>query len=436
MTRYAESMKMFERAQRVTPGGAQTGSKAPGRVGPLGAFPLYVDGREASNGATVRDVDGNRYIDFFNGNCAVTLGHGYPEVTRRVTEALRAGALPSLPSRLEVEVAEQLVDVLPDGFDQVRFVKTGSEACAAAVRLARMATGRRLILTIGSGYHGWHDWFTVLRQDHPGVPEYHLDGLETFRYNDLDSVDRVLAICGDQVAAIMLEPTLVEKPVDGFLEGLKARAHARGALLIFDEMICGARWALGGGSEYFGVTPDLATYGKAFANGLPLAFVAGRADVMAHAWAISGTFGGDVVSLAACQAVLYAYQTDEVVDRLWHNGRVLMEQVNIECLRRDLPGRMFGYPCRPVLKWHGSPQQVALLTALFQQELARNGVLSHPSGWNMSAAHDQVIDEAMIRIGLALGQLSDWYRLRSSWEELATHLEGELLRPAFARATS
>lgn len=425
---FGKSHALFDRARKVTTGGAQTGSKAPGRVGPLGAFPLYLDRGE---GAYVWDVDGNQYIDFFNGNCAVTLGHGHPDVARAVLQAATQGVLLSLPSRLEVEVAEQLVEILP-GAEQVRFVKTGSEACAAAVRLARMATGRAIILTVGSGYHGWHDWFTVLREAHPGVPDWYLRGVQSFDYDDLESLD---AAAGDWsgVAAIMLEPTLTEAPAPGFLQAIRDRADAHGALLIFDEMICGNRWAVGGGAEYFGVTPDLATYGKAFANGLPLAFVAGRADVMQHAWAISGTFGGETVALAACQEVLRAYRQEPVIARVWDVGRMLMDAVNGVCRRLNLPAEMIGYPCRPVLRWLVDDWARDTLIALFQQELAVKGILAHPSGWNPSYAHDHVaLGETLLRVTRAIETVAHHWHSGSP----AAALKGELLRPAFARVTS
>lgn len=426
--RFDKSKAWFDRAVAVTPGGAQTGSKAPGRVGPFGAFPLYA---QRAAGPYLTDVDGTTYIDWFNGNCAVTLGHGHSKVTDAVIKAMHRGALPSLPSDLEVEVAERLVSILPVGLDQVRFVKTGSEACAAAVRIARMATGRSVILTVPTGYHGWHDWFTVLRPDHPGVPDWYTAGVATFQYNDLPSVDAALAAAGGDVAAIMLEPTLVEAPAPGFLEGLRERCTRHGILLIFDEMICGARWALGGGSEYFGVTPDLATYGKAFANGLPLAFVAGRADVMSNAWVISGTFGGETVSLAACDAVLTAYRDEEILSLIWTAGRTLMDTMAGAVARLQLPARLAGAACRPVLQWNRDAD-VEGLTALFQQELARRRVLAHPSGWNPSAALAGASDtqRTVQAVTDALEVVARAYHT----DCVRSMLDGELLRPAFARS--
>jgi glutamate-1-semialdehyde 2,1-aminomutase len=422
--RYIHSREWHARAQAVTPGGAQTGSKAPGRVGPLGAFPLYLS---HGQGVDVFDVDGHRYIDWFNGNCAVTLGHNHAFVSAAVERAMRRGTLLSLPTRLEVGLAERLVSLIPCA-EQVRFVKTGSEACAAAVRIARMATGREIILTARGHYHGWHDWTVVRNAYHPGIPDWQAEGLRTFDANDLDALRLALAYDeGRDIAAVMLEPNLVDDA--GVLEQLVALTQAHGALVIFDEMITGARWALGGVHEQLGLTPDLATFGKAFANGHPLAFVAGRRDVMEQGWPISGTFGGETTGLAACRAVLDEYQAVGAIGLMWIAGASLMAGVNRSCARLQLPARMVGAPCRPMLRWNLPEALEPVIVALLQQELAQAGVLVHPSGWNPSALHEgaaldetlQACDDALTAVAAALN---------SPRPEL--FLRGELLKPAFA----
>lgn len=422
---FPKSEALFEQARAVTPGGAQTGSKAPGRVGPLGAFPLYLS---HGAGPYVIDVDGHKYVDWFNGNCAVTLGHADGDVTRAALLACQRGVLLSLPSPLESSVAERLVDRIPCA-EQIRFVKTGSEACAAAVRIARMATGRTKIAVCEGQYHGWHDWSVVRNAYHPGIPDAMRDLIVTFKYNDLRSLEQVLT---EDVAAVMLEPTLTVAPDPGFLEVLVDLAHARGALVIFDEMITGARWAIGGAQEYFRVTPDLSTHGKSYANGYPLAFVAGPADLMQHAWPISGTFGGDLVSLAACKAVLSEYTSRGAIARMWEVGQRLIDTVNGITVRLGLPARMIGYPCRPVLEWHvaGKPDLQALVVALFQQELAQAGILAHPSGWNPSAAHDSIaLEQTLAGVHRALTEVG----AAIDHNDVQERLRGEPIRPAFVR---
>jgi len=218
----------------------------------------------------------------------------------------------------------------------------------------------------------------------------------TFRYNHLEDVAAAFALdeCRD-IAAVMLEPTLTEAPASGFLEGLLELAHAHGALVIFDEMITGARWALGGAQEYFNVIPDLSTHGKSYANGFPLAFVCGRAELMQHAWPISGTFGGEVSASrpATRCSTRTARMLADPIARMWDVGQRLMDGVNGICARLNLPAKMIGYPCRPVLKWDFTAQANSptvwnghllepTIVALLQQELAQHGVLVHPSGWN------------------------------------------------------
>jgi glutamate-1-semialdehyde 2,1-aminomutase len=436
---FDHSRELHERAVKVTPGGAQTASKAPGRVGPLGAFPLYL---AHGDGAYVTDVDGHEYVDWFNGNCAVTLGHGHRGVTLAASEAAKRGALLSLPTQLEAVVAEQLVQVIPCA-EQVRFLKTGSEACAAAVRIARMATGGTRIAVCEGQYHGWHDWSIARNAYRPGIPDELHDLLLMFPYNDIEWLRRTLQ--DEDVAAVMLEPTLVEPPVAGFLEGVVELAHANGALVIFDEMITGARWALGGAQQYFGVTPDLATFGKGYANGFPLAFVAGPETLMQHAWPISGTFSGETVSLAACDATLREYRSNRAIPHLWDVGHRLMDGVNGILAQLQLPARMIGYPCRPVLRWDAGElyrgpmvadnldelaELNAICIAIFQQELAQQGVLAHPSGWNPSAAHDGVaLEKTLAGVDRALTSVA----AAAASGNPRAFLHGELIKPAFAR---
>ena len=440
MREFWRSALQFNVARAVTPGGAQTGSKAPGRVGPIGAYPLYV---RRLTGAYATDVDGNQYVDWFNGNCAVTLGHGNDMIGLAKKYAYETyGDLPSLPTQLESRVAEHLIAVIPCA-EQIRFLKTGSEACSAAVRIARRATGRSIILTPSNHYHGWHDWTVIRNAHHPGIPDWIAEGIRTFRYSELEDVRAAFAMdqCKD-IAAVMLEPVLVEAPDPGFLEGLVELAHAHGALVIFDEMITGARLALGGAQEFFKVTPDLATFGKAFANGAPLAFVCGRADVMQYADVISGTFGGETSALAACEDVLRQHLDGFPIKRMWEVGQRLMDGVNGICERLALPVKMVGYPCRPVMRWNPVPRFESdalsttigelepVLVALLQQELAQAGILAHPSGWNPSAAHDsQALEQSLDGCSKALTVVA----AALASPDPRSFLRGELLKPAFVR---
>ena len=374
-SRYAKSDRWLPQALRWTPQGAQTMSKAPARF-PQGAYPVVLD---RGRGAWVWDVDDHRYLDWSAALGAVLLGHGHAEVTKAVRAQLRKGTSFSLPTRLEAEVAEALCQVFPCGgaTGSVRFVKTGSEANAAACRIARRITGRELILCCG--YLGWHDWTLVRQYVHPGVPDGLDQFVQSFQYNDLASVEAAAA--GRDVAAVLLEPVMFEPPALGFLEGLRVWTHQHGALLIFDENVCGGRWAPGGAQEYFSVTPDLCTFGKGWANGLPLAGVMGPRALMQAAETVSGTFGGEALSLAACRAVLACHRREDVCARLWRTGTALMEGINA----LDMAVHLAGYAVHPRLVFPHDPDQEQM--SLFLQETAARGLLLHPGGLNVMAAH-------------------------------------------------
>jgi glutamate-1-semialdehyde 2,1-aminomutase len=392
-------MTHLERALAVTPGGSQTLSKRPA------AFPSHMPQFAVrGEGPYLIANDGRRYLDWIGSLGATPLGYSHPKIIDAVTRQLRNGAIYSLPSIREAEVAEQLVDVIPCA-EQIRFLKTGSEACSAAVSIARAATGRDLILCDDIGYHGWHDTFRILGERHPGVPDELGNLVSTFPYNDLGGLLSDFEFHGHRVGAIFLEPARLETPRPGYLQAVVNLAHEHGALVIFDEMILGGRLALAGGSEYFGVTPDLAVYGKAFGAGLPLAFVAGSRELMKHAWPISGTFSGDVLALAACEAMLEIYRTEGVIDDLWANGLRLMQSIDSDVARTR------GYPPHFALTFHcNQPRERA---SVFVQGCADYGVLFHPAIVNASAAMTtDDVDYTVHVVTKVLGEIVDGRQLR------------------------
>jgi glutamate-1-semialdehyde aminotransferase len=382
--KFERSLSMLERARRVVPGASQTLSKGPAMF-VEGAYPVFL---ERGRGCRVWDVDGNEYIDYILGLASITLGYGHPAVTEAVARQLGDGTIFSLPHPLEVEVAERLVAVIPCA-EMARFVKTGSEADAAAVRVARAATGRDVILYCG--YHGWHEWHAITTPRSKGIPKDFARLTAPFTYNDLDSLERALEEHRGQVAAVMMEPVLLDEPRPGFLAGVKAAAHRHGALLIFDEIVSGFRWAVGGAQERFGVTPDLATFGKGMANGLPLAAIVGRRELMAEFDEIfvSSTFGGDTLALAACRATLDVYARLPVIDHLWRAGRRFQEGFRALAARLGVPAACTGYPVHPkVTIAHASEPVQRALMSLFLQETARHGVIFHFAGFNVSFSHE------------------------------------------------
>jgi glutamate-1-semialdehyde aminotransferase len=427
MSRFARSMSWLHRARQVVPGAAQTLSKGPSMF-VEGAYPAFL---ERGRGCRVWDVDGHEYIDYILGLASITLGYAYPPVVEAVARQLEQGSIFSLPHPLEVEISERLSEIIPCA-EMARFLKTGSEADAAAVRVARAATGRDMVLYCG--YSGWHEWYAITTPRAKGIPKDFARLIAPFEYNDLDSLERALQEHRGRVAAVIMEPVLLDAPAPGFLEGVKAAAHRHGALLIFDEIVSGFRWAVGGAQEHFGVVPDLATFGKGMANGLPLSAVVGRAELMREFEDIfvSSTFGGDTLALAACLATLDEYASRPVIDHLWRMGRRFQDGFRAAATRLGVPARSIGYPVHPkIVIDHPSPQAQRLLMSLFLQETARRGVIFHFAGFNISYSHAeadvdqslQACEEALSLVGAALGD-----------GRIAERLEGKPYTEAFRRS--
>ncbi len=393
-----------------------------------GAYPVFL---ERGRGCRVWDVDGNEYVDYILGLASITLGYGYPPVAEAVRAQIDAGSIFSLPHPLEAEIAERLTEVIPCA-RMVRFLKTGSEANAAAVRVARAATGREMI--VYCGYHGWHDWYAVTTPRSKGIPKGTNDLIVPFGFNDLTSLEAVLEQHRGQIAAVIMEAVLLDEPARGFLEGVKAAAHRHGAVLIFDEIVTGFRWAVGGAQEYFGVVPDLATFGKGMANGLPLAVVVGREELMREFEDVfvSSTFGGDTLALAAARATLTEYRQRSVIEHLWTIGRRFQESFRGAVSRTGVAAECVGYPVHPKIVFGGESEHIRRLTmSLFLQETARRGVIFHFAGFNVSFSHsDDDVDQTLVACEDALrvvGQAVEDGRI-------AERLEGKPYGEVFRRS--
>ena len=389
---FDRSMAMLARARRSIPGASQTLSKG-ANMFVEGAYPVFL---QRGEGCRVWDVDGGEYIDYILGLASITLGYAYPAVKKAVARQLGEGSIFSLPHPLEVEVAERLIEVIPCA-EQVRFLKTGSEANSAAVRVARAATGRDVI--VYCGYSGWHDWYAITTPRAKGIPKDFARFVVPFNYNDLPSLERALDEHYGKVAAVIMEAVLLDAPGPGFLEGVRKAAHDHGALLIFDEIVSGFRWAVGGAQEYFGVAPDLATFGKGMANGLPLSAVVGRAELMREFEDVfvSSTFGGDTLALAAAAATIDEYRQQPVIAHLWAAGRRFQGGFKRAATRTGLPVDCVGFPVHPKIVFrHAREETNRLLMSLFLQETGRRGVIFHFAGFNISFSHsDADVDQSL-----------------------------------------
>ena len=378
------SAAWLERAERVIPLASQTFSKS--RIQYPEGAPLFLT---HGQGGRVWDVDGNRYVDMVCGLLPVVLGYQDADVDQAIRDQLGNGISFSLPTALETELAERLTRLIPCA-ESVRYGKNGTDATSAAIRLARAFTGRDRVATCG--YHGWQDWYIGATTRHKGIPRAVRDLTHTVPYNDLDAIDRLMSAHKGEFAALILEPMNATDPAPGYLRGLKDLVHAHGALLVFDEVITGFRYHLGGAQALFGITPDLASFGKAMGNGMPISAIVGRADVMREMEDvfISGTFGGEALSLAAAIATIDKMEREPVIEKLWRLGATLADGVAQLTARHGLDG-LIGLVGKAPWKIitvadHPTARKEAIKT-LFAHHMLRSGVLFLASH-NVCYAHD------------------------------------------------
>ncbi len=382
--RYKHSEELLVEALKVIPLGSQTFSKSITQY-PEGISPHFI---KKGFGSHVWDVDGNEYIDFVNALAAITLGYNDPSVTSAVKEQIEDGIIFSLPHELEVKVAEKIMEMVPCA-EMVRFGKNGSDATSGAVRLARAYTKRDHVAVCG--YHGWQDWYIGSTSRNLGVPKAVSDLTHTFAYNDSYSLHKIFKEYPDQIAAVIMEPMNVAEPENNFLEKVKELTYENKAVFIFDETITGFRFAKGGAQEYFGVIPDLATFGKGMANGYPVSAVTGRAEIMRLLEEVffSFTFGGETLSLAAALAAMTKLQKEPVIETLWSQGRKVSDGVKGLIAKYSLQDvlAISGKECWSFLlfKDTGVYSQWELKT-LFLQEVFTRGILTIGTH-NMSYAH-------------------------------------------------
>ena len=371
---FTKSEAMLERALRSIPLGTQTFSKSYTQF-PHGAAPFFI---QKAKGSQAWDLDGNQFTDFANALASVTLGHSDPDLTRAVTAQLEEGTIFTLAHPLETEVAELIIEMVPCA-EKVRFGKNGSDATSGCIRAARAFTGRDRVAVCG--YHGWQDWYIGSTLRNKGVPKATSELTSPFAYNDLASLEKVLAAHKGEFAAVILEPMNVEYPKPGFLQGVVDMARKHGAIAVFDETITGFRFANGGAQQLFGVTPDLASFGKGLANGYPLAAVAGRNDVMKEMEEVffSFTMGGETLSLAAAKATLEKLKREKVVARLGATGETIIA---------GLKQRIKTHGCDAIFEVKGHPSWSFLIfkevpgvsvwhtKTLWMQEMLGRGILS------------------------------------------------------------
>lgn len=397
----------WARAIKYIPNGCQTLSKRP-ETYVNGVYPKILT---HGHGCEVYDEDDKPYTDYISSLGAILLGYNDLYVDSEVCKTINEGQLLlSLPHPREADLAERLSN---PNLNKVKFFKTGSEATSAAVRVARSYTGRSVILKCG--YNGWHDWAMIQSRRPSGIPLGLESYTDTFKYNNFQSVEAAFNR-KSPIAAVILEPIIYEEPKDGFLEKLVSFAHSRGALVIFDEIVTGLRFGLGGASSLFGVIPDLSCLGKALGNGYPISVLTGN-DKYMHVFdkddfIASGTFSGDLIGITAALAVLDTYEPKE----LWSNGMALKIGFNKICNDLGLSEvSCIGYAPRTKFEFPTISHR-----ALFWQECIKRGVMFGYTNFVTTSHKSRVIEMTLNVCNDAL------VKLKKYWSSPREHLEGDL----------
>ncbi|SIS63988.1 glutamate-1-semialdehyde 2,1-aminomutase [Alicyclobacillus vulcanalis] len=395
------SKQAFARAERVLVGGVNSPVRA---FRAVGGTPFFANRGE---GPYLYDIDGNRYIDYLMSWGPLIWGHAHPEIVRAIAETAARGTSFGVPTELETEMAEEIVELVPS-VEKVRMVSSGTEATMSAIRLARAATGRSYIVKCIGCYHGHADPFLVKAgsgvaalglPDSPGVPSSVAERTLTVPYNDAVAMERLFADRGDEIAAVILEPVAGNMgcvlPRPGYLEAVREITRRHGALLIFDEVITGFRVGLGGAQARFGVIPDLTTFGKVIGAGLPVGAYGGRRDLMSLVAPEgpvyqAGTLSGNPLAMAAGLTsirMLKRAAQEGAYDRLERYGRRLADAFCDLASKHGLNatghaiGGMFGlfFHEGPIVDFESAKASDSSLYAAFFHEMLKEGVSLAPA---------------------------------------------------------
>lgn len=422
----------YSRPHELIPGGAHTYSKGDDQF-PINA-PRHL---ERGEGAYVWDPDGNKYLDWTMGLRTMTLGYRYPGINEAAIEQIHKGNNFGRPSLIESEAAEDLIDLIP-GADMVKFAKNGSTVTTAAVKLARAYTGRdKVLFCQDHPFFSFDNWFIGATVCDGGIPMPGRELTVGFKYNDIASVEKAFAENKGEIACLIMEATTFIEPEDDFLHRVQALCRDNGTLFIIDEMITGFRWHLNGAQTFFGIEPDLSTFGKGIANGFSVAALAGRREVMdlgglfhdqKRVFLISTTHGAENCGLAALRATLKVYREQPVIDGLWNTGRALIDGLNAAANAAGVSHAFeaFGYPCSPYFACRDNDGQVSMAyRTLFLQEMIRHGVIV--TYFSPSYAHGP--EEVAKTLDAATKAFSVYAKaLDEGWEK---YVEGPIVKPVF-----
>jgi glutamate-1-semialdehyde 2,1-aminomutase len=374
--KFIKSLELFNKAKNLTPLAAQTYSKSY-RYHTFGNSPIFLS---HGKGSKVWDIDGNRYIDFVCALGPVTVGYNNRKINSSISRQLKKGITFSLPHPISIMLAEKLAQIIP-GVEMVRFLKNGADATFAAVKLARAYTGKDVVLM--SGYHGMHDWSILTTSNNLGVPKAMNGTTYAFDYNNLDQLKTLIEKYKNKVAAIILEPIQGDGPEENYLANLREIANENGIILIFDEIVSGFRYALGGASELYNVTPDLIVFGKGLANGMPLSVVGGRSDILSLIETkkvfISTTFGGETLSMASALSTISELEKPGTYEHLWTYGKIIKDNLESIIIELDLRNyiKIVGLAphCGPVFNSANGFDMYDLMS-IYSREMISSGILT------------------------------------------------------------
>lgn len=434
-----KSMMMQERAKKRIPGMTQLLSKRPDMFAP-GVWPGYYS---KAKGAEVWDLDGNRYIDMsIAGIGANILGYADPDVDAAVHAAIDAGTSSSLNCPEEVELADLLCEIHPWA-EKVRFARTGGESMTIAVRIARAYTGKDKIAFCG--YHGWHDWYLAANLGtENALGEHLLPGLSStgvptgltgtafpFRYNHLEELEVIVQQHKDDLAAIVMEPIRNEKPLPGFLEGVRALADETGSVLIIDEISSGFRLNTGGAHLLFNVIPDIAVFSKAFGNGYPIAAIIGKGDIMdsAQNTFISSTMWTERIGPTAALATIRKHRSVDAGRHLMVIGKQVQEGWTLLTKKNGLNILIGGIP--PLSHFSFEYDDALTMKALFVQLMLDRGFLSSNLFYAMYAHQNEHVEKYLQAVDDVFAEISEAHQAGN----LEKQLKGRPASEGFKRLT-
>jgi glutamate-1-semialdehyde 2,1-aminomutase len=424
-----------ERLHRVIPGGAHTYSRGDDQF-PSNAPAIL----EKGQGAYVWDPEGNKFLDYGMGLRSVTLGYANERVNQAAYKEMLKGINLTRASLTELEAAEMLVNLIPAA-EMVKFAKNGSNVTTAAIKIARAYTGRKYVCVPRQHpFFSFDDWFIGSTPITRGIPPETIQFTLHFDFNDLASLESLFQEYPNQIAGVILEPATLVTPHLTFLQGVKALCEHEGAIFVLDEMITGFRWHLSGAQTYYGVEPDLSTFGKGMANGFPLAALVGKRELMElggiinpkqeRLFLLSSTHGSEMISLGAFMETVKIYHEHDVIRHIWQYGEKLFEGVNAISKSLNLQDyfSMTGtYPLMNFVTNDQNGQPSFAFRTLFVQEMIKHGVLMP---WvSVSLAHQreelkftlEAIEKVLPIYAKALAHGAGGY------------LEGELIKPVFRK---